>query len=196
MNYDDIVIIRKANGKDLHYAKTIVDEMESSAKARGTGIAKRSPEYIGEIMNQQRGIIAVTGSGEWVGFIYMDIWSNGQFVSHSGLIVAPKWRKRGIATAMKERIFGLSRLLYPNAKVFGITTTLATMKINSKLGMKPVTFSEIVQEEEFWAKCKSCIHYTDLKNAGFKNCFCTAMLYDPIDNEKQNEPVRLDIASY
>ena len=77
-----------------------------------------------------------------------------------------------------------------------ITTTLATMKINSKLGMKPVTFSEIVQEEEFWAKCKSCIHYTDLKNAGFKNCFCTAMLYDPIDNEKQNEPVRLDIASY
>lgn len=173
------IIIRKANAEDFHHAATITAEMEVWAKARKTGISKRSPESIKEKMQEDKAIIAVTAWGEWAGFIYMDVWDNGRFVSHSGLIVAPQWRRLGIATAMKEKLFGLTRLKYPNAKIFGITTTLATMKINSKLGMQPVTFSEIVHEEIFWDKCKSCVHYNDLKNAEFKNCFCTAMLFDP-----------------
>ena len=180
------IIIRLAGEDDFYYAATIVSEMEASAKARGTGIAKRSPEAICEKMREGKAVIAVTTEGEWAGFIYMDVWQNGEFVSHSGLIVPPEWRRMGIATVMKEKIFELTKLKYPHAKIFGITTTLATMKINSKLGMQPVTFSEIVHEEAFWDKCKSCVHYNDLKNSGFKNCFCTAMLFDPEREDNNN----------
>ncbi|HTG55923.1 MAG TPA: hypothetical protein VL943_06640, partial [Niabella sp.] len=111
------------------------------------------------------------------------IWDNGAYISQCGLIVAPPFRRLGVATRLKEKIFELSRIRFPDAKIFGITTTLATMRINSKLGLEPVTFSEITQEEEFWNKCKSCVHYEDLHKARFKNCFCTAMMFDPHYND-------------
>lgn len=176
---DDVVIVRSATTDDLHFAPAIIAEIESSAKARGSGIAKRSEAYIHEKMFEERAIIAVTSKNEWVGFIYMDIWGQGNYISHGGLIVAPKFRRMGVATRLKEKIFEQSRNKFPGARIFGITTTLATMRINSRLGLEPVTFSEIVQEPLFWSKCKSCVHYNDLCNAGFKNCFCTAMMFDP-----------------
>lgn len=153
--------------------------MEASAKVRGTGIPKRSPGSIREKMTEGKAVIAVAKDGQWAGFIYMEAWSHGQFVSHSGLIVPPGWRRRGIATRMKKELFALTQQQYPGAKIFGMTSTLAAMKINSALGLTPVTYSEIVQEPAFWNKCKSCIHYNDLKKAGFKNCCCTVMLFDP-----------------
>ncbi|MGE9314949.1 GNAT family N-acetyltransferase [Niabella sp. CJ426] len=180
---DDLVIVRSATIHDLHFASAIIAEIASSAKARGSGIAKRSEAYIHEKMLDGKAVIAVTQANEWVGFIYMDIWDNGAYISHCGLIVAPPFRRLGVATRLKEKIFELSRTRFPDAKIFGITTTLATMRINSKLGLQPVTFSEIVQEEEFWNKCKSCVHYADLHKAGFKNCFCTAMMFDPRYND-------------
>jgi GNAT superfamily N-acetyltransferase len=180
---DDLVIVRSATIHDLHFASAIIAEIASSAKARGSGIAKRSEAYIHEKMLDGKAVIAVTQANEWVGFIYMDIWDNGAYISHCGLIVAPPFRRLGVATRLKEKIFELSRTRFTDAKIFGITTTLATMRINSKLGLQPVTFSEIVQEEEFWNKCKSCVHYTDLHKAGFKNCFCTAMMFDPHYND-------------
>lgn len=183
----DSIIVRIAVQDDFQYAPEIVAEMEASSKARGTGISKRSPESICNKIQEGEAVIALTSGGTWVGFMYMNVWANGQFVSHNGLIVSPKWRNMGVATAMKEKIFDLSRLKYPRAKIFGITTSLATMKINSRLGLKPVTFSEIVREKAFWNKCKSCIHYKDLKNANFKNCFCTAMLFDPCAENREEE---------
>ncbi len=180
---DDLVIVRSATIHDLHFASAIIEEIASSAKARGSGIARRTEAYIHEKMLEGKAVIAVTPANEWVGFIYMDIWDKGNYISHCGLIVAPPFRRLGVATRLKEKIFELSRTRFPGAKIFGITTTLATMRINSKLGLQPVTFSEIVQEEEFWNKCKSCVHYADLHNAGFKNCFCTAMMFDPRYND-------------
>ncbi|MCH5717688.1 GNAT family N-acetyltransferase [Niabella hibiscisoli] len=180
---DDVVIVRSATKGDLHFASAIIAEIESSAKARGSGIAKRSEAYIHEKMLDEKAVIAVTPTNEWVGFIYMDTWSNGDYVSHCGLIVAPLFRRMGIATRLKEKIFELSRTRFPEARIFGITTTLATMRINSKLGLQPVTFSEIVQDAAFWDKCKSCVHYKDLCKAGFKNCFCTAMMFDPHNDD-------------
>lgn len=176
---DDLVIVRSATIQALHFAPAIIAEIASSAKARGSGIAQRTEAYIHEKMLDGKAVIAVTPANEWVGFIYMDIWDNGNYISHCGLIVSPPFRRLGVATRLKEKIFELSRSRFPQAKIFGITTTLATMRINSKLGLEPVTFSEIVQEVEFWNKCKSCVHYADLHKAGFKNCFCTAMMFDP-----------------
>jgi GNAT superfamily N-acetyltransferase len=181
------IIIRIANNNDIHFAQAITDEMESSAKARGTGIAKRSPAYIAKKMEEGKAVIAFTAQGEWVGFCYIETWSHGEYVANSGLIVTPPYRKSGVAKAIKQKIFELSREKYPDAKIFGLTTGLAVMKINSDLGYEPVTYSELTQDEAFWAGCKSCINYDILMSKERKNCFCTAMLYDPKDHYEPAE---------
>src|SRR5258705_7083900 len=156
--------------------------MESSAMDRVTGIAKRSPEYIEEKIDEGKAVIAITNQNEWVGFCYIETWSHGEYVANSGLIVAPAYRKSGVAKAIKKKIFNLSREKYPNAKIFGLTTGLAVMKINSELGYEPVTYSELSQDEAFWSGCKSCVNYEILMSKNRINCFCTAMLYDPKDH--------------
>jgi len=183
----DNIIIRVATPNDNGYAKTITDEMEASAQARGTGIAKRSPEYIIKKMEEGKAVIAVMPDCTWVGFCYIEAWGHGEFVANSGLIVAPAFRKSGVAKDIKKKIFNLSREKYPTAKIFGLTTGLAVMKINSELGYEPVTYSELTDDEEFWAGCKSCVNYDILMSKERKNCMCTAMLYDPADKAQPEE---------
>lgn len=184
--YDQNIIIRVAVPDDKIYARTITDEMESSAKARGTGIAKRSPEYVAQKIEEGKAVIAVTNEGTWVGFCYIETWE-GEYVANSGLIVSPEFRKSGVAKAIKQRIFQLSREKYPEAKIFGLTTGLAVMKINSDLGYEPVTYSELTQDDKFWEGCKSCVNYDILMSKDRKNCLCTAMLYDPKDHYEPTE---------
>src|ERR1700722_6526472 len=179
-------IVEVANEQHLHFAETICAEMESSAKARGTGIAKRSPDYIQLKINEGKAVIATTKEGVWAGFCYIESWSHGKYVANSGLIVAPDFRKSGLAKLIKQKIFGLSREKYPDAKIFGLTTGLAVMKINSELGYEPVTYSELTQDDEFWKGCKSCVNYEILMSKDRKNCLCTAMLYDA--KQKKEEP--------
>jgi len=182
------IIIRVAEGRDEKYAETITKEMESSAKARGTGIAKRSPEYIALKMKEGKAVIAFTTTGHWVGFCYIEAWGHEEFVANSGLIVSPEFRKYGVAKAIKQRIFLLSREKYPNAKIFGLTTGLAVMKINSELGYDPVTYSELTNDDQFWKGCQSCVNYDILMSKERKNCLCTAMLFDPASlKEKSGE---------
>lgn len=181
------IIVRVATPDDSHFATTITDEMEASAKARGTGIAKRSPDYIIEKMHEGKAVIALTEDGTWVGFCYIETWSHGEYVANSGLIVSPSFRKSGVAKRIKECTFKLSREKFPNAKLFGLTTGLAVMKINSDLGYEPVTYSELTQDEAFWSGCKSCVNYDILMSKERKNCLCTAMLYDPKDHYKPEE---------
>ncbi len=176
-----------ATPSDNVYAKIITDEMEASAAARGTGIAKRSPEYIQQKIDEGKAVIAVTEDGVWVGFCYIETWGHGEYVANSGLIVAPEFRKSGVAKAIKQKIFDLSREKYPESKIFGLTTGLAVMKINSDLGYEPVTYSELTQDEDFWAGCKSCVNYEILMSKDRKNCMCTAMLYDPKDHYEPEE---------
>lgn len=181
------IIVRVATANDKTYAETITQEMEESAKARGTGIAKRSPEYIQKKMEEGKSVIALTPGGEWVGFCYIEAWEHEKYVANSGLIVSPAFRKTGAATAIKTKIFELSRKKYPHAKIFGLTTGLAVMKINSDLGYEPVTYSELTNDEAFWKGCQSCVNYDILMSKGRKNCLCTAMLYDPVEKAKEAE---------
>ena len=187
MENNQQIIIRVADFIDTHYAIRITDEMASSAQARGTGIAKRTPEYIAAKMLEGKAVIALTDTGLWVGFCYIEEWSHGKFVANSGLIVAPEFRKSGVAKLIKNKIFELSRERNPDAKIFGLTTGLAVMKINSELGYEPVTYSELTDDEEFWAGCKSCVNFDILMSKDRKNCMCTAMLYDPKDHYKPQE---------
>ncbi len=178
------IIIRAAVPSDAHYATNITDEMESSAKARGTGIAKRSPEYIEQKINEGKAVIALTNTGEWVGFCYIETWQHGKFVANSGLIVNPSYRQYGVANAVKAKAFELSRTRYPDAKIIGITTSLAVMKINSDLGYEPTTFSELPVDDNFWKGCESCVNYDILTRTERKICLCTGMIYDPNATKK------------
>lgn len=176
------IVVRQAIEADKTFSKTITDEMAASAAARGTGIATRTPDYIEKKIDEGKAVIALTEKNEWVGFCYIETWSHGEYVANSGLIVAPPFRKSGVAKTIKQKIFNLSREKYPDSKIFGLTTGLAVMKINSDLGYEPVTYSELTQDEAFWAGCKSCVNYEILVSKERKNCMCTAMLYDPKDH--------------
>ncbi|HEY1045971.1 MAG TPA: GNAT family N-acetyltransferase [Bacteroidia bacterium] len=166
--------------EDIHhvYAEQICNEMADSALKRGTGIARRSVEYICQKMTEGKAVIAIDDQDQWAGFCYIESWQGDEYVANSGLIVAPQYRHLGLAKTIKQKIFELSRQRYPHAKIFGLTTGLAVMKINSELGYKPVTYAQLTQDEQFWQGCKSCINYEILQSKERKNCLCTAMLFD------------------
>jgi N-acetylglutamate synthase-like GNAT family acetyltransferase len=178
------VEIHIANSSFVGYSQEICDLIYESAQARGTGIAKRSAEYVAEKIEAGKAVIALDGD-KLVGFSYIETFSHKRFVANSGLIVHPDYRNQGLAKKIKRTIFDLSRKLYSNAKIFSITTGLAVMRMNTELGFKPVTFSELTDDEEFWNGCKGCRNYDILQRNNFKMCLCTGLLYDPKDPSTQ-----------
>ncbi len=176
----EIVIANKSHSV---YAEIICETIAEAAKVRGTGIAKRKPEYIITKMENGNAVIALEGD-KFAGFCYIEQWSHGKFVANSGLIVHPDFRNIGLAKQIKKKIFEHSRAKFPNAKVFSITTGLAVMKMNSELGYKPVTFSELTDDQTFWNGCQTCKNYDVLQRTEQKMCLCTGMLYDPLKEEK------------
>ncbi|GAB4171352.1 MAG: hypothetical protein Kow00108_05760 [Calditrichia bacterium] len=176
--------IQVAGEEHEKYAEEICREIEESAKIRGTGIAKRKPEYIKQKMREQKAIIAIHRDGSFAGFCYIETWSHGKYIANSGLIIPPQFRGQHLGKAVKEVAFELSRKKFPEARLFGITTSYAVMKINSDLGYKPVPYSELTTDEEFWDGCKTCVNYDILQRNNRKNCLCTALLYDA---DKQNK---------
>jgi hypothetical protein len=168
-----------AGNPHLCFAPAIALEMESSAKVRGTGISKRSPQFIQQKMLDGKAVIALSSDNQWAGFAYIESWENGRFVSNSGLIIHPEFRNQGLARSIKGKIFQLSRKKFPGAKIFGLTTSQAVMKINSELNYEPVVYSEITGDDKFWEGCKSCVNHSILLSKNRKNCLCTAMLFDP-----------------
>lgn len=168
-----------ADESHVIYAEKICELVYISAQERGTGIANRSPEYIKEKIMDGKAVIAIAEDGTLAGFSYIETWSHTKFVANSGLIVAHQFRKTGLAKRIKEKTFELSRKMFPYAKIFSITTGLAVMKINSQMGYKPVPFSELTDDKEFWAGCQGCRNFDILERNNYKMCLCTALLYDP-----------------
>ena len=167
-----------ATEKHFKYALTISTMMEQAAKDRGTGIAKRSVEYLQKKMAEGKAVIALNGE-DVAGFCYVESWGHDKFVANSGLIVNPEYRKLGLAKKIKSKTFQLSRKKFPKAKIFGITTSLAVMKINAELGYQPVTFSELTDDEQFWKGCQTCKNFDILTRTNRSHCLCTGMLFDP-----------------
>lgn len=167
-----------ANESHFKYAKIISDTIAESAKVRGTGIAQRTPEYIIKRLENENAVIALDGD-KFAGFCYIEVWGHQKFVANSGLIVHPDYRNQGLAKKIKKAIFELSLKKFPEAKIFGITTGLAVMKMNYELGYKPVTFSELTDDPAFWKGCQTCKNFDVLTRTEQKMCLCTGMLYDP-----------------
>jgi len=169
------------------YAEIISQTIAESASVRGTGIARRTPEYIMTKMENGNAVIALDGD-KFVGFCYIERWGHGKFVANSGLIVHPDYRGQGIAKQIKHKVFEHSRKKFPDAKIFSITTGMAVMKMNTELGYKPVHFSELTDDQSFWDGCQTCKNYDVLTRTDRKMCLCTGMLYDPakeLVNKKQ-----------
>ena len=172
------VKVEVASQKHIKYVSEILKTIEDATKVRGTGIAKRKPEYIEQKINEGKAIIAMDGD-KFVGFCYIECWDHGKFVANSGLIVKDDYRGQGIAKRIKRMAFELSREKFPDAKIFGLTTGAAVMKINTELGYVPVTFSDLTTDPTFWKGCESCINYDILCRNDCTRCLCTGMLYDP-----------------
>lgn len=176
-----------ATEEHLTYAEHICKLIEDSAKVRGTGIAKRDPQYIKQKINERKGIIALIDNNRAIGFCYIESWEDKKFIVHSGLIVDPEFRELGLAKHIKFAAFEQSRRLFPDANIFGLTTSIAVMKINTELGYKPVTFNQLTQDETFWKGCSSCVNYDILQRTNRKFCLCTGMLYAPEKSKSTKE---------
>lgn len=175
-----------AQEQHIEYSEQICQMIEKAARDRGTGIAKRSPSYIKSKIVEGKAVIALDNKN-CAGFCYIESWAHGKYVANSGLIVSPEFRKSGLAKKIKRAVFELSLEKYPKAKIFGITTSLAVMKINAGLGYQPVTFSELTDDEAFWNGCQSCKNYDILTRTNRAYCLCTGMLYDPQKQKQVKE---------
>ena len=167
-----------AGAEHIKYVNDINDAIETASKQRGTGIARRTNEYLSGKINDGKAIIAFEDD-VFAGFCYIETWGDKGFAANSGLIVTDEYRGIGLGKAIKKMAFQLSREKYPNSKIFGLTTGLAVMKINHELGYRPVTFSELTDDDMFWEGCKGCVNYDILERTERSKCLCTGMLYNP-----------------
>jgi hypothetical protein len=182
-----------ADASHFVYADEICEEILLSARERGTGIARRTPEYLQEKMAAGKAVIAISEDGEFAGFSYIETWGGKEYVANSGLIVSHKFRGLGLAMKIKERVFQLSRERFPNAKIFSITTGAAVMKMNYELGFRPVTFAALTDDPEFWKGCQGCRNYQILESNEYRMCLCTGLLYDPAEHIEVKSPAHPEI---
>lgn len=179
-----------ASEAHLHYVKEIEQALFEASQQKGTGIAVRSSAYLSGKMKEGKAIIAYSDEGFWAGFCYIESWGHNKFVANSGLIVSSRFRGIGLASAIKKKALELSEKLFPGASLFGLTTSLAVMKINSNLGYRPVTFSELTDDDEFWKGCQTCPYYDILVRTKRVDCLCTAMILVPKKEDRINEEIR------
>ncbi|MBR5300205.1 MAG: GNAT family N-acetyltransferase [Bacteroidales bacterium] len=184
-----------ADDSHVVYADEICEEILVSARERGTGIARRTPEYISEKILAGKAIIAIAEDGRFAGFSYIETWGGKQYVANSGLIVAHGFRGIGLAMRIKRKVFEHSRNLFPDAKIFSITTGAAVMKMNYELGFRPVTFAALTDDPEFWKGCQGCRNYGILESNEHRMCLCTGLLYDPAEHIEVLNPAHPELAN-
>lgn len=193
---DDGIRVVVADASHEKYVDTILQTITDSAKVRGSGIASRTHEYLAQKMAERKAIIALDKDDEFAGFCYIESWEDKHYVANSGLIVVPKYRGHHLATRIKKVAFTLSRLRWPKAKLFGLTSQIAVMRINTMLGYVPVTFAQLTQDDAYWAGCGTpehpcCVNCDVLARTNRKYCVCTAMLFDPEEHVGEPLPVQL-----
>lgn len=172
------------------YVDTILDTIAEAAKVRGTGIAKRTHEYLTTKMKEAKAVIALEGN-RFAGFSYIETWGNKHYVTTSGLIVHPDYQGLGVAKRIKDYTFTLARLRWPHAKIFSLTSGDAVMKMNTALGFVPVSFNQLTDDDAFWHGCKGCINHDILEAKNRKFCVCTGMLWNP--ETHHGEPTSLNV---
>ena len=173
-------VVTQATAAHLGLVPQIVEAFEAVHQNKSTGFASRTPEYLTAKILEDKAIIALDAdTGGFAGFCYIESWGHDRYVANSGLLVKPEYQGQGLASEIKKKAFQLSREKFPEAKIFGLTTGLQVMRINSSLGYEPVTFSELPDDAEFWKGCEGCPNFDILQRNNYSSCLCTGMLYDP-----------------
>ena len=175
---EEQITIRYSRPEDKVYSPQIHQMYKKEAANGDIGLAVRSVPYLNDVISKGKGVFAFHGD-QLAGFCYIEAWEHEKYLANSGLIVIPEFRGKGVAKKIKFGAFKLSRKMFPHAKLFGLTTNSAVMRINAELGYIPVTFSKLTQDPQFWKGCESCPNYDILLRKGMKNCLCTAMIFDP-----------------
>ncbi len=179
-----------ADASHEKYVDIILDTIAAAAKVRGTGIARRTHEYVATKMRENKAVIALCGE-QLAGFSYIETWGNKHYVTTSGLIVHPDFRNLGVSKRIKDFTFTLARIRWPEAKIFSLTSGAAVMKMNTQLGYIPVTFADLTDDEAFWRGCEGCVNFDVLQRTDRRYCICTGMLYDPEDHKGEPTPIQL-----
>lgn len=174
------IVDKLTEGKAIIAFALVEDPAENGPGAiRGTAMENLSGTMREVDAGNRR---SATDAGQvFAGFCYIETWGGKKYVANSGLVVRPEYRHSGLAREIKRRAFELSRTRFPEAKLFGITTSHAVMKINTDLGYVPVPFSELTDDDEFWSGCRSCPNHDILERTRRRMCLCTGMLYDAGD---------------
>jgi hypothetical protein len=173
----DTIVVRLATEHDQRFVQNIITEIEIASQIKGTGICKREPAFISQKITEGNAVMAVTPSGAWAGFCYIQPHDNGQFVSSCALVISRNFRNRGIASQIKAQVLALAKNKYPAARIFGLTTSHVVERINAQLNYVEVSYAEVTQADTFWQSCRSCENYQLLLQQDKKKCLCKAMVY-------------------
>lgn len=182
------VNVMVADESHLAYAESVCHELYLSSQGDKIGIARRSPDYIRDKIRSGKAVIALTDTGGFAGFSYIESWGGKSFVANSGLIVPEMFRSQGVARRIKEQTFILSRKLFPDAKIFSMTTSAAVMRLNYEFGFRPVTYDDLTDDVEFWKGCEGCRNFPVLQEQKYRVCICTGLLYDPQEHFEIHQP--------
>ena len=144
-------------------------------------IAERSPAMLRHKIESGRAALALQrrgGTEELVGFGYYSEWEGGRFVSHSGLVVRPELRGRGLGRRLKQALFQASRERFPDAATMSLTTSPQVKAMNLSLGFQVVPLERLTSDPAFWDGCRTCRNYEEVKRRG-EICCCEGMLLEP-----------------
>jgi ribosomal protein S18 acetylase RimI-like enzyme len=169
------VEIRASSAADIGLSQTASDLIASASDE--FDIARRHPEFLEAKIQSGQAVFALDDH-DLVGFGYFSDWDYGRFVSHSGLIVKPEYRGRGLGRRLKLALLKASRQQFPHAVLMSLTTSPEVKAMNLKLGFQVVPIEELTTDAAFWAGCKSCCRYTETLAKGLK-CCCEGMVLRP-----------------
>lgn len=173
-----------ANNLHIHFAQAIVDEINYSAKIRGTGIEDRDAQYIIDKINTGLAVLAIDqDSGDWLGFCCIDAWEHKKYIASTGLIIKPQYRGVGIAKAIKYHIFELCRTIFPDSKIFSLTANPVVKKVNKELGFKPVSFLSVMNDTHFIDGNVCQVDFIEMMKEKYDDPNYSALVYNPDDVE-------------
>lgn len=179
-------LLSVSNENHTPFAREIELLFEQVTNEKSIGINLKKGQYIGEKIIKGDAIIA-TKQGRLAGFCYLRNRNNDDYVSISGIVVVPQFRRLGLAKMMIEEIFQVARKKYPKAKLFSLTTSPEVMRINSIHGYKTVNYSKLSTSNKFWAECSDCLNYNFLQKNNNTRCLCSAMLFNPFNFNIEDE---------
>ena len=172
----DDLEVRESTPADVHLAAAASALID--AVADEYDIARRTPEWLAAKIEKRRAAVALDGE-TLVGFGYWSAWEGDAFVSHSGLVVSPEVKGRGVGRLLKAVLFDSTRRQLPQAKILSLTTSPQVRKMNLSLGFRVVPLDQLTKDEAFWAGCQSCRNYADVQARG-ERCCCEGMLWVPL----------------